>query len=68
MQQPTYNALPEDVKEAVTGLVSIDPTVPDGQVKDLQTGAVIPVTQFVRRIRAKRKTERQNRKRGRARR
>lgn len=67
MQQPTYGALPEDVKEAAKGVI-IDPTVPLGQVKNVATGELVPATKFITKIRAKRKRERQNRQAGRARR
>ena len=57
MAPDTYAALPTDVKEFLGDDVKLDASIPLGEVRH-----AMPATDFIRKIRARRKRERQNRR------
>jgi hypothetical protein len=68
MTPGTYRALPSDVRDGLGDSVTLDESIPDGQVRVYGEGGSprdVPVNAFVRARRAVHKRERQNRKAGR---
>lgn len=67
MNTDTYNQLPADIKQSIGDGLVMDESLPTGvvQVVDLGGKRDVTVAQFVKRLRSRRKQQRQNKKAGR---